>query len=152
MSREAKIILSFAVLPLLAACTSVSSPKPVASLRSSVPFEETVARLQVQTQKCWATDVNPVKDGILLSSRASKDAAAIVAWRVNWGVGISKEPFIALQVTRANDAAVVEISEGEFSSSFMGKVTLEAAADVPRWLQGDLECKPFAHSLWHYLP
>lgn len=139
-----------AALLVMASCTTASPLKPVARLYADASFEETIELMLTQTQKCWATSVNPLKDGIHLARKASPNTATILGWRRSWGGGGSLEPFVALQINRLNSGAIIDVSEGEFARSIAGGTTLNVAADIPRWLQGDLDCKPFEHSLWHF--
>lgn len=143
----------FIALPAVAilGCASLSPPKEVVRLKPSTSFQETVMLLGEMTEKCWRSKVNPLKDGIVLNGfgNAQSDRFVVAAYRVNWGIGLAKEPFIVVTVTQSNGEALVSVREGDFGAGLTGAFRLEAANHVQAWLSGERQCKEFAASLWH---
>lgn len=135
----------------LCGCGSVSPPKEVARVTPTLSFQETVMLLGEMTEKCWRSKVNPLKDGIVLSSygNAQSKRFIVAGYSVNWGVGLAKEPFIVVTVTQSSGKALVAVHEGDFSVGLGGPFRLDAAAHVTAWLNGERECKEFATTLWH---
>ena len=132
-------------------CASISPPVEVAKLRSALPLQETVVLLNDMAYKCWSTNVNPLKDGIRIDSYAISPRGPFIVSgrRINWGIGLAKEPFIVLTIAESNSETTVSIHEGDFGKGLTGRFRLDAATHVPGWLNGDRECKPFATTLWH---
>lgn len=145
--------------PLLIALPAVallgcvlSPPKEVAQIKPPISFEDTVMLLGEMTSKCWSSKVNPLKDGIIVKGygNAQSDQFVISGFRLNWGIGLAKDPFIVVTVTQSNNReATVSVSEGDFGTGLMGAFRLDAAAHVPAWLNGERECKEFSKTLWH---
>lgn len=119
----------------------------VAELQSTRSFQDTVAMLEQRAQRCWATPVNPVRDGVSIEVSRMADDVVISGHRLNWGVGRVHEPFIVVHVRLVNDQTLVTISEGDFARGVAGSRRLEAARDVPLWLGGDRQCRSFTRAL-----
>lgn len=143
----------FLALPAVAliGCASLAPPTEVVQLKPTRSFEETVMLIGSMTNSCWSSDVNPLKDGILLraSGNVKSDQFVITGYRVTWGNGLAKNPFIIVTVTNSNGEALVSVREGYFGRGLTGIFHLNAASHIPVWLDGSRECKEFATTLWH---
>jgi hypothetical protein len=144
------LLITLLVLPMLG-CAALAPPKEVAQLKPSSSFQETVMLLKEMTNKCWTSEVNPLKDGILINGYDNSQTGqyVITGKRISWGMGLLKNPFIIVTISNSNDKALVSVQEGDFSAGLSGNYRLEAAGHVSAWLNGDRECKGFATTLWH---
>lgn len=119
----------------------------VAELRFKRPFHETVALLEQRARRCWAAPVNAVRDGVSVEVSRMIDDVVISGHRLNWSAGRVHEPFIVVHVRLVNDETLVTVSEGDFARGMAGSRRLEAARDVPLWLDGDRQCRSYTRAL-----
>ncbi len=135
------------LLVLLAGC--VTAPTNSVSLQSPQDFETTARLVAQQTRQCWPNEVTAIKKGIRLSfDKPSDDAFAIAAYRIEWGRGQAREPFVTLKVSRANERASIEIVESEFTCGLVnGCVNLGLKDDVAAWLAGNTNCRDISKTL-----
>src|SRR5687768_10151688 len=144
--------LSLAILWAGTYGCALAPPAEVGKMRTSKSFSETVALLTEMTRKCWLAKVDPVTDGIVVETRGSQEGGQFVisGHRLNWGVGLVQQPFIVVAITAANNETIVTVEEGDFRRAFFGlhgSYRLDAAAHIPPWLEGDLQCKRFRNTL-----
>jgi hypothetical protein len=132
---------------LLAGC--VTAPITTVSLQSPLDYETTARLVAQQTRQCWPSEVTAIKKGIRLSfNKPSDDAFAIAAYRIEWGRGQAREPFVTLKVSRANERASIDIVESEFTCGLVnGCVNLGLKDDVATWLAGNTNCRDISKTL-----
>jgi hypothetical protein len=136
-----KIVLGCLVLvAILSACST--TPIRVASIKTPGSAQQTYNLVNSQAEKCWQTEVNPVRKGIQVSGRPLAASQFVVrAYPIHWGAGVEHKAFITVTIDQTTEGSVVTIDEGAHACTLTGCHTLGLADDVRHWIVGDLSCK-----------
>ncbi|MGZ5230378.1 MAG: hypothetical protein ACXWC3_10105 [Burkholderiales bacterium] len=132
-----------AVLVIIVAGCALTPPRPVLQTTTAMNLREAAELLDSQVRKCWKRDTSFFSNGVLIASHKTiQDTVRIAAVRYGRQIGIQKA-FVIVDIVPTPNGVVVGVAEGQYECEIgLGCYEKDFAKDVPRWLSGDLGCKP----------
>jgi hypothetical protein len=134
--------LNLFMLAVVTGC-ALTPPKAVLQTSVNMSLREAAELLDSQARRCWKRDAGLFSNGVLIASHKTiQDTVRIAAVRYGRQIGIQKA-FVIVDIVPIPSGVAVAVAEGQYECEIgLGCYEKDFAKDVPRWLSGDLGCKP----------
>ena len=128
-----KPLLAVLLTLLLSSCISV--PKATGTFPSNLEKTHAARLLYENAKRCWYKEDSFWVTGIDVTNRIELDGVVITAWITQHNR--NNFPLAVILVADSPTGSSVRVSEAPMTDK-----NFNLTSDIPRWLSGDLSCRP----------